>query len=90
MGSVHFPLAFSSSIRMVMMGTSFCLLSSLEMKPLSSYKESRNPSQLCPTGQEQRCGVPQISVAVHSSTSSDVWVKPVRSPPGRKPGSLPQ
>lgn len=36
MGRVHFPLAFSSSSRMVMMGTSFCLLSSLEMKPLSS------------------------------------------------------
>lgn len=36
MGRVHFPLAFSSSSRMVIIGTSFCLLSLLEMKPLSS------------------------------------------------------
>lgn len=36
MGRVHRPEAFSSSSKMVMMGTNFCLLSSVDTKLLSS------------------------------------------------------
>lgn len=39
MGRVHRPEAFSSSSKMVMMGTSFCLLSSEDTKLLSSWIE---------------------------------------------------
>lgn len=41
-GRVHFPVAFSSSSKMVMIGISFCLLSSLEMKPLSSWERTKS------------------------------------------------
>lgn len=37
MGRVHRPEAFSSSSKMVMMGTNFCLLSSVDTKLLSSW-----------------------------------------------------
>lgn len=39
MGRVHRPEAFSSSSKMVMMGTNFCLLSSVDTKLLSSWME---------------------------------------------------
>lgn len=39
MGRVHRPEAFSSSSKTVMMGTNFCLLSSVDTKLLSSWME---------------------------------------------------
>lgn len=39
MGRVHRPEAFSSSSKMAMIGTNFCLLSSVDTKLLSSWTE---------------------------------------------------
>lgn len=41
MGKVQAPVAFSSSNSVDMIGKSFCLLSSLEMNPLSSCNTKR-------------------------------------------------
>jgi hypothetical protein len=48
MGRVHRPEAFSSSSKMVMMGTNFCLLSSVDTKLLSSWIEHEEHSGYTP------------------------------------------